>query len=164
MWTSSNLLTPLRKEDISYSSGSPSFAPAPFFGPPQALPPSTSTLPGLPQHLVGLSPHLLRHCYLHRRLGRLNASLRADGTPWQHSSLRGPDRKCRPTRRSLLSRGTSNLRSATRPSSATPERRAPRVFSATVVTPWPLATPEHSGSCSFMAHSILALTREKTSD
>lgn len=56
--------------------------------PPQALPlPPPSTKPGLPQPSVGLNPHPFRHCYLHRRLGKLNASPRAGETPWQHSSL-----------------------------------------------------------------------------
>lgn len=133
-------------------------------GPPPSLPfwatsgasSISPTLPGLPQPLVGLNPHPFRHCYLHRRLGRLNASPRADGTPWQHSSLRGP-RQQMPNRVAvLLSSGTSSLQPASGPSSATPERRARRPFSATVVTTQPLATPEHPGSCSFLADSIAA--------
>ena len=122
VWTSSNIPTQIKKKGYF-----PFFWVLPLGPPPrspQALPPSSSTLPGLPQPLVGLNPPPLRHCYLHRRLGRLNASPRADGTLWQHSSLRRPQREMPNPLAVLLNRVASSLQSATSPSSATPQRRA----------------------------------------
>lgn len=163
MWTSSNLLTPIKKGRHFFplssllrthppfwaTSGASSFYIHPSWPTPTFSRPQPSSTPPLLFTSSSGEAERFTPC----GWDSLAALIVAGTRPQMPNRLAV-----------LLSRGTSNLRSATRPSSATPERRAPRVFSATVVTPRPLATPEHSGSCSFLAHSILAFTREKTSD